>query len=109
MSGREPWRPRRRTVTEVEDGRARSEAQSLEPAAPSLDVLQAGLVYLMSRYAAEPSSGVATAVVDQLTALCRHPQMLLLPIQGRVYASLLNEWRCRLPCCPGHAAAGRLH
>ena len=109
MSGREPWRPRRRTATEVEHGRARSEAQTLGPAAPSLDVLQAGLVYLMSRYAGEPCAGMAKAVVDQLTALCRHPQLSLLPVQGRLYASLLNEWRCRLPSCPDHATAGRVH
>mgnify|MGYP001554132089 CR=1 FL=1 len=109
MSGRQPWRPRRRTVTEVENGRARSEAQQREAAAPALDVLQAGLVYLVSRYAAEPSSGIAAAVVDQLTALCRHPQMSLLPVQGRLYASLLNEWRCRLPSGPDHPAPGLLH
>ena len=68
---------------------------------PDLDVLQAGLFYLMSRYAATPTPAIAAAVVDQLTALCRHPQILLLPVQERVYVSLLNEWRCRLPCCAG--------
>jgi hypothetical protein len=65
----------------------------------SLDVLQAGLVYLMTRYAAGPSPAIAAAVVDQLTALCRHPQILLLPVQEKTYAMLLREWRCRLPCC----------
>jgi hypothetical protein len=109
MSGREPWRPRRRTVSEVERGRARGEAPAPDSAAPSLDVLQAGLAYLMSRYAADPCPGIAAAVVDQLTALCRHPQMTLLPVQGRLYASLLNEWRCRLPSGPDHPAPGLLH
>lgn len=109
MSCDEPWRPRRRTVTEVEESRSRSESRSHEPAAPSLDVLQAGLVHLMSRYAAEPCPGVAAAVVEHLTALCRHPQQLLIPVQRKVYAGLLNEWRCRLPCCGGRAAGGMLH
>ncbi len=109
MSGREPWRPRRRTATEVEHGRARSEAQARQSSAPELDVLQAGLVYLISRYSADPSSGIAAAVVDQLTELCRHPHIPLLPVQGRLYASLLNEWRCRLPAHPGVAPAGRIH
>ena len=109
MSDREPWRPRRRTATEVENGLASSAARQREPAAPSLDVLQAGLACLISRYSADPSSGIAAAVVDHLTALCRHPQIRLLPVQERVYASLINEWRCRLPCGPDHAAAGLLH
>ena len=109
MSDREPWRPRRRTATEVENGLASSAARQREPAAPSLDVLQAGLACLISRYSADPSSGIAAAVVDQLTALCRHPQMSLLPVQGRLYASLLNEWRCRLPCCTDHAPDVVLH
>ena len=49
MSDREPWRPRRRTATEVENGLASSAARQREPAAPSLDVLQAGLACLISR------------------------------------------------------------
>ena len=109
MSDRQPWRPRRRTATEVEHGRARGAAGQRDSAAPTLDVLQAGLAYLISRYAADPSPGIAAAVVDHLTALCRHPQIRLLPVQERVYASLLNEWRCRLPCGPDHTAAGLLH
>ena len=109
MSGREAWRPRRRTVTEVAHSQTRGEARSHESAAPSLDVLQAGLVHLMSCYAAAPCPGVAAAVVEHLTALCRHPQILLIPVQGKVYAGLLNEWRCRLPCCAERKTAGMLH
>ena len=74
-------------------------------AAASLDVLQAGLFYLLSRYAATPSSAIASAVVDQLTALWSHPQADLLPIQRRVYANLMNEWRGRCGCCAGHQGA----
>lgn len=110
MSDRQPCRPRRRTATEGENGRASSGARQREPAAaPSLDVLQAGLACLISRDTADPSSGIAAAVVDHLTALCRHPRIRLLPVQERVYASLIHEWRCRVPCCPDHAAAGLLH
>ena len=65
--------------------------------AHTIDGLQAGLFCLMTRYAAAPSSTVAAAVVEQLTALCRHPHIALLPIQAGVYVRLLNEWRARLP------------
>jgi hypothetical protein len=65
-------------------------------AIPSIDALQAGLFCLMTRYAAAPSVAAAGAVVEQLTALCRHPQLALLPIQSHAYGRLLNEWRVLL-------------
>ena len=67
------------------------------PAEATIDGLQAGLFCLLSHYAARPSGAAAAAVVDQLTALCRHPHIALVPVQARVYGRLLNEWRARLP------------
>ena len=71
-------------------------APATDTAGPaSIDVLQAGLFYLLSRYAATPSSAIATAVVDQLRVLWEHPQTDLLPVQRHLYAKLINEWRLR--------------
>ena len=77
--------------------------------ADTIDVLQAALFWRMTRYAAAPSSSAAAAVVEQLTALCRHPHIAFLPIQAGVYVRLLNEWRARLPwedAPPGAASRG---
>jgi hypothetical protein len=68
----------------------------------SVDDLQAELCWLMTRYAAAPTGPAAAAVVDRLTALCRHPHIELMPRQARVYVRLLGEWRVRLPFAPGH-------
>lgn len=65
------------------------------PGAASIDALQAGLFYLLSRYAATPSEAIATAVVHQLSVLWAHPQTDLLPVQRDLYAKLINEWRLR--------------
>jgi hypothetical protein len=73
----------------------------------SVDQLQAELCCLMTRYAAAPSGPAATAVVDQLTALCRHPHIALMPCQARVYVRLLGEWRVRLPFRAGQATPPR--
>ena len=62
---------------------------------PGLDVLQAALCYLMDRYADRPSERLAAAVVEQLGRLTRHPEIVLLPVQQRLYARLLNRWRAR--------------
>jgi hypothetical protein len=70
--------------------------------AASVDELQAELCWLMTRYAAAPSGPAAVAVVDRLTALCRHPHLALMPRQARVYVRLLGEWRVRLPFAAGH-------
>jgi len=83
--------------------------QSAEPCTPTLDVLQATLFYLMNRYTARPTVPLAAAVVDQLTALCGHPEIILLPIQRRLYARLLNEWRARAPVVSARCAAATLH
>jgi hypothetical protein len=74
-------------------------------AAETIDGLQAGLFWLMTSYAAAPSSRAAAAVVEQLMALCRHPHIAFLPIQAEVYVRLLNEWRARLPWEDGPQAA----
>ena len=62
---------------------------------PSLDVLQAALCYLMDRYTDRPSGHLAAAVVEQLGRLVHHPEIVLLPVQQRLYARLLNRWRAR--------------
>lgn len=72
-------------------------APDAAPGADTIDGLQAGLFWRMTRYAAAPSSSAAAAVVEQLMALCRHPHIAFLPIQAGVYVRLLNEWRARLP------------
>jgi len=62
---------------------------------PGLDVLQATLCYLMDRYTYRPSEHLAAAVVEHLERLVHHPEIVLLPVQQRLYARLLNRWRAR--------------
>ena len=79
---------------------------------PGLDVLQAALCYLMDRYTDRPSEHLAAAVVDQLGRLMHHPEIVLLPVQRRLYARLLNRWRARaftVPCDRGRNAVLRMH
>jgi hypothetical protein len=66
-----------------------------ESAVPDIDALQAKLFFLVSRYGLRPSPAIADRVVAQLDALGRHPCIELLPVQQRVYASLMNLWRSR--------------
>ena len=66
-----------------------------ESAAPDIDALQAKLFFLVSRYSFRPSPAIADRVIAQLDALARHPCIELLPVQQRVYASLMNLWRSR--------------
>jgi hypothetical protein len=66
-----------------------------ESAAPDIDALQANLFFLVSSYSFRPSPATADRVIAQLDALGRHPRIELLPVQQRVYASLINLWRSR--------------
>ena len=61
-----------------------------EASPPNMDVMQASLFYLMNRYTVQPSVTIAAAVVDQLTSLAAHPEIVLLPVQQKLYARLLN-------------------
>ena len=73
---------------------------------PGLDVLQAALCYLMDCYTARPSERLAAAVVEQLGRLTHHPEIVLLPVQQRLYARLLNRWRARAFSVPRGGAPG---
>lgn len=73
----------------------RRESAHGESAAPDIDALQAKLFFLVSRYSFRPSPAIADRVIAQLDALGRHPCIGLLPLQQRVYASLMNLWRSR--------------
>ncbi len=72
----------------------RKSARSESPA-PDIDALQAKLFALVSSYSFRPSPAIADRVIAQLDALGRHPCIELLPVQQRVYATLMNLWRSR--------------
>ena len=72
----------------------RKSARSESPA-PDIDALQAKLFALVSSYSFRPSPAIADRVIAQLDALGRHPCIEFLPVQQRVYATLMNLWRSR--------------
>lgn len=62
----------------------------------SIDRLQARLFYLMTQYSSHPCTHIAAHIVQQLTSLCQHPNIELLPAQHYIYSQSLNYWRSRL-------------
>lgn len=62
---------------------------------PTLDVLQAGLFYLMNQYTFRQCPEIAGKIVEHLRLLCNHPHIELLPSQGHLYARMINIWRAR--------------
>lgn len=67
-----------------------------EPTHNNIDRLQARLFYLMTQYSVNPSTHIAGHIVKQLTCLCMHPHIDLMPAQHYIYSNALNYWRSRL-------------
>lgn len=62
----------------------------------SIDRLQARLFYLITQYSSNPCTHIATHIVQQLTSLCQHPNIELMPAQHYIYSQSINYWRSRL-------------
>ncbi len=62
----------------------------------SIDRLQARLFYLITQYSSNPCTHIASHIVQQLTSLCQHPNIELLPAQHYIYSQSINYWRSRL-------------
>ncbi len=87
----------------------KDEMQDQGPEQPGLDVLQAGLFYLMTQYSFRNCPRIAEKVVEHLTLLCNHPQIGLLPAQNNLYARLINVWRARQYAPHSGAVTAVLH
>lgn len=71
--------------------------QSVEEATNNnIDRLQARLFYLITQYSVNPCTHIAGHIVKQLTCLCQHPHIDLMPAQHYIYSNSLNYWRSRL-------------
>ncbi len=62
----------------------------------NIDKLQARLFYLVTQYSVNPCTHIAGHIVRQLTCLCQHPHIDLMPAQHYIYSNSLNYWRSRL-------------
>jgi hypothetical protein len=89
--------------TEVKEMIAGS-GQETDKTINSIDRLQARLFYLMTQYSLHPCTHLAGHIVKQLTCLCQHPNIELLPAQHYIYCQLINYWRSRLinKCIPAN-------
>lgn len=76
---------------------------------PDLDVLQAGLFFLMTQYTFRQCPGIADKIVEHLVMLCKHPQIVLLPSQNHLFAKMINIWRARQYNHPGSGTIDNLH
>jgi hypothetical protein len=65
------------------------------PDQPDLDVLQAGLFFLMTQYTFRQCPRIADKIVEHLVMLCNHPQIALMPSQNHLFAKMINVWRAR--------------
>lgn len=74
---------------------------------PSLDILQAGLFYLMTQYSFRQCPHIAGKIVEHLTMLCEHPQIALMPSQNHLFARMINIWRARQSDNHGLADTGQ--
>lgn len=62
----------------------------------SIDRLQARLFYLVTQFSLHPCTHIAELIVKQLTSLCEHPHIELLPAQHYIYCQSINHWRSKL-------------
>ena len=67
-----------------------------EQANNCIDRLQARLFYLITQYSFHPCKHLAANIVHQLTCLCQHPHIELMPAQQYIYSQSLNLWRSKL-------------
>ena len=70
--------------------------QEIDISINSIDRLQARLFYLITQYSLHPCTHIAGHIVKQLTSLCQHPHIELLPAQHYIYSQSINYWRSRL-------------
>ncbi|WP_125180378.1 hypothetical protein [Thiohalobacter thiocyanaticus] len=66
-----------------------------DPAAdrpPRRDLLEAVLLYLMTRHTLQPSTGLARGVVYHLRQLLDHPELRTTPVDRSAYQELLRSW-----------------
>lgn len=66
-----------------------------DPAAgrpPRRDLLEAVLLYLMTRHTLQPSTGLARGVVYHLRQLLEHPDLQHTPVDRSAYQELLRSW-----------------
>ncbi|BAZ93521.1 hypothetical protein TspCOW1_15400 [Thiohalobacter sp. COW1] len=73
---------------------------------PHRDVLEAALMYLMTRYTQKPCPGLARGIMHHLQMLLAHPDLADSPVDRSAYESLLNDWGLIAfeHNCPVHAA-----
>ena len=83
----------RRTVVSEEMNETRPEN---DITINSIDRLQARLFYLITQYSLHPCTHLAAHIVKQLTNLCQHPHIDLMPAQHYIYSNSLNYWRSRI-------------
>lgn len=75
----------------------------------TIDHQQARLFYLITQYSLHPCIHIAERVVQQLTNLCRHPNIELLPAQHYIYCQSINYWRSRLVKDESERSKNKLH
>jgi len=90
-------------------GLNRNNRENGEPDQPDLDVLQAGLFFLMTQYTFRQCPRIADKIVEHLVMLCKHPQIVLLPSQNHLFAKMINVWRARQFNHPEGETIGNLH
>ena len=73
-----------------------------------LEKLQAGLLFLMNKYAGSPCRGIADAITKQLEEILVHPHIELFPAMHRQCANSVNCWRARAHGIIEGAAGGAL-
>ena len=73
---------------------------------PRRDLLEAVLLYLMTRHTLHPSPGLAQGVVYHLRQLLDHPDLRSTPVDRSAYESLLGDWM--LIACGDNVRAGDL-
>ncbi|BCO31442.1 hypothetical protein TspCOW1_15450 [Thiohalobacter sp. COW1] len=59
---------------------------------PRRDLLEAVLLYLMTRHTLQPSPGLARGVVHHLRLLLAHPDLQHTPVDRSAYETLLRDW-----------------
>lgn len=59
---------------------------------PRRDLLEAVLLYLMTRHSLSPGPGLARGIVYHLRQLLDHPELANTPVDRSAYEELLHNW-----------------
>ncbi len=73
-----------------------SQIEQINEPTINIDRLQARLFYLITQYSMHPCVHLAEHIVKQLTILCQHPHIELMPAQHYIYCQSINYWRSKL-------------